>query len=164
MHRQSIFLGWDASSKAKSAVPIKFWRNLTAFERRTEEWLEMLFSDGGGKYISKQFEGFFCTRGTQHIVTNTYTFQQNKIAWRGNYTLLYMVRSLHKTKRAWKEFCGDAVVTPAIIQNWNFAFCALTVENVSPYSVQNRYMCQTSRYSRINHFVQSLIGEAQNAG
>nr|GFA00115.1 retrovirus-related Pol polyprotein from transposon TNT 1-94 [Tanacetum cinerariifolium] len=66
-------------------------------------------SDRGGEFLSKEFNKFCEDNGIQRFLTAPYSPQQNRVVERKNRTILYMVRSMLKTKKMPNEFWAEAV-------------------------------------------------------
>ena len=73
-------------------------------ERKSGRKLKVLGTDGGGEYVSKDFERLCEKEGIMHEVVPPYTPQQKGIAERKNRTIMNMVRSMLKGKHLPKEF------------------------------------------------------------
>ena len=86
-------------------------------ERQSGRKLKVLRTDGGGEYVSKDFDRLCEKEGIVHEVVPPYTPQQNGIAERKNRTIMNMVRSMLKGKNLPKEFWGEAVTTATYILN-----------------------------------------------
>jgi transposase InsO family protein len=65
--------------------------------------LKILRTNGGGEYISNDFEEFCKNHGTIHEVTVPYTPQHNDLVERRNRSILEMARSTVKEKNLPKE-------------------------------------------------------------
>lgn len=72
--------------KAKSDHFMTFKHYWAAFERRTELLLKMLLSDGEGNV--SEFKSLFYSHGTENIIPNMLTLQQQRIAEDMNQTLI----------------------------------------------------------------------------
>ena len=86
-------------------------------------------TNGGGEYVSTEFNEFCESERIIHEVTPPYTPQHNGVAERKNRTLLNMVRSMLKSKNLPKYLWGEAVNTAAYILNRS---PTKKVENMTP--------------------------------
>ena len=86
-------------------------------ERQSGRKLKVLRTDGGGEYVSKDFERLCEKEGIVHEVVPPYTPQQNETVERKNRTIMNMVRSMLKGKNLPKEFWGEVVSTATYILN-----------------------------------------------
>ncbi|MCI53990.1 copia-type polyprotein, partial [Trifolium medium] len=73
--------------------------------------------DGGGEYVSKEFDTLCEKEGIVHEVVPPYTPQQNGTAERKNRTIMKMVRSILNGKYLPKELWGEPVATATYILN-----------------------------------------------
>ena len=89
----------------------------------------VLRTNGGGEYVSTEFNEFCESERIIHEVTPPYTPQHNGVAERKNRTLLNMVRSMLKSKNLPKYLWGEAVNTAAYILNRS---PTKKVENMTP--------------------------------
>lgn len=86
-------------------------------EKQSGRFLKILRTDGGGKFVSNEFDDFCVKHGIQHEVTPPYTPQHNELAERRNRTVLNMVRSMLKEKGLPHCFWGEAANTATYILN-----------------------------------------------
>ena len=108
---------WTYLIKKKSEVIEVFSKFKSMVERQSGRKLKVLRTDGGGEYVSKDFDMLCEKEGILHEVVPPYTPQQNGIAERKNRTIMNMVRSMLKGKNLPKEFWGEAVSTATYILN-----------------------------------------------
>ena len=97
---------WTYLIKKKSEVIEVFTKFKSMVERQSGRKLKVLRTDGGGEYVSKDFDRLCEKEGIVHEVVPPYTPQQNGIAERKNRTIMNMVRSMLKGKNLPKEFWG----------------------------------------------------------
>jgi transposase InsO family protein len=67
-------------------------------EKQIEKFIRILRTDGGGEYVSSEFDSFCSKNEILHVVTAPYTPQQNRLANRRNRTLMNMDRAILKEK------------------------------------------------------------------
>lgn len=103
--------------KRKSDVLEVFKKFKVMVEKQCGESVKVIRTDGGGEYVSGEFNKFCENEGLIHEVTPPYTPQHNGTAERKNRTLLNMVRSMLKTKRLPKYLWGEAVSTATYVLN-----------------------------------------------
>jgi transposase InsO family protein len=72
--------------------------------------IKMLFSDRGGEYTGKEFEGYLANPGTKHQLTVHDTPQQNGVAERLNCTLVEKARAMLYESKLPKFLWGYAVL------------------------------------------------------
>ena len=95
---------WTYLIKKKSKVIEVFAKFKSMVERKSGRKLKVLGTDGGGEYVSKDFERLCEKEGIMHEVVPPYTPQQNKTAERKNRTIMNMVKNMLKCKHLPKEF------------------------------------------------------------
>jgi transposase InsO family protein len=108
---------WVYLIKKKSDVLDVFIKFKSMVERQSGHKIKVLRTDGGGEYVSKDFDALCEKDGIVHDVVPPYTPQQNGTAERRNRTIMNMVRSMLKGKHLPKELWGEAVSTAAYILN-----------------------------------------------
>lgn len=108
---------WVYLIKKKSDVLDVFMKFKSMVERQSGLKLKVLRSDGGGEYVSKEFDTMCEREGIVHEVVPPYTPQQNGTAERKNRTIMNMVRSMLNGKHLPKELWAEAVSTAAYILN-----------------------------------------------
>ncbi|GAU38979.1 hypothetical protein TSUD_378550 [Trifolium subterraneum] len=84
---------------------------------KSDKFIKVLRTDGGGEYTSKEFENYCKYQGIIHEVTTPYTPQHNGLTERRNRSILDMVRSMVKQKGLPHRFWGEAVSTAVYILN-----------------------------------------------
>ena len=67
-------------------------------ERQSGRKIKILRTDGGGEYVSKDFNALCVKEWIVHEVVPPYTPQQNGVAERKNITIMNMVKSMLKGK------------------------------------------------------------------
>lgn len=86
-------------------------------ENETGERIGTFRSDGGGEYISKEFNIYLRSKGIKHEESCAYTPEQNGVAERMNRTLKNLVRSMLIHKGVNKHFWAEALRTAAYVRN-----------------------------------------------
>lgn len=77
----------------------------------------MLRTDGGGEYVSAEFNKFCDEQGIEHKVTFPYTPQHNGVAERKNRTIMNMMRSMLRAKGMPNSFWAEAVSCSVYLLN-----------------------------------------------
>jgi len=108
---------WTYLIKRKSEVFEVFRKLKSLVEKQSGYKIKTLRTDGGGEYVSSEFEVFCTKEGIVHDVVPPYTPQQNGTAERKNRTIMNMVRSMLKSKHLPKELWGEAVSTATYTLN-----------------------------------------------
>lgn len=101
--------------KAKSECLQKFSSFKSQVETATGKKICILRSDGGGEYLSNEFNELLESSGIQRELTVAHSPQQNGRAERLNRTLLEMTRCLLNHGNMPKEFWAEAIDTAAYI-------------------------------------------------
>lgn len=86
---------------------------------QTGQTIKVLRTDGGGEYVSGEFEAYLKSHGIQHQLTTRYTPQQNGVAERYNRTICELARALVIDSGLPKSFWAEAVSTAVYV--WNRA-------------------------------------------
>jgi transposase InsO family protein len=120
---------WIYLIRRKNDVLGIFKKFKVLVEKQCGQNIEILRTDGGGEYVSTEFNEYCENEGITHEVTPPYTPQHNGVAERKNRTLLNMVRSMLKSKNMPKTWWGEAVNTAAYIINRS---PTKKMENVTP--------------------------------
>lgn len=120
---------WIYLIKRKNEVLGVFKKFKVLVEKQSGQNIEILRTDGGGEYVSTEFDDYCENEGITHEVTPPYTPQHNGVAERKNRTLLNMVRSMLKSKNMPKMWWGEAVNTAAYIINRS---PTKKMENITP--------------------------------
>eukprot|EP00253_Pinus_taeda_P032692 PITA_32692 len=125
-HRESFPSGKSIRAKTplkivhsdnKSELFEKF-RNFKALvENQSGLRIEVLRTDRGGEYISKEFLRFCRENRIHKQFTARYTPQQNGVAERKNRTIMDMARSMLKAKHLPNDYWAEAVNCAAYILN-----------------------------------------------
>ena len=100
-------------NKDEAFQKFKLWR--AKVENSTGNKLKTLRSDGGGEYISKEFETFLEVEGIHHELTCPKTPEQNGVAERLNRTLVEGIRSMMANMP--KCFWAEAISTSVYLRN-----------------------------------------------
>jgi hypothetical protein len=103
--------------KTKSESLAKFKRFLADVKKYTACTIELLRTDNGGEYLSKEFEGFCDDNGIRREFTIPYTPQQNGTAERNWRTLCNMARCMLGEMELGEEFWVLAVLYASYIRN-----------------------------------------------
>lgn len=83
----------------------------------TGQTIGTLRSDGGGEYMSLEFESYLSSRGIQHQVTARHSPQQNGVAERYNRTVCEAARALIVQSDLPKTFWAEAISTAVYVRN-----------------------------------------------
>lgn len=97
-------------------------------EKQTEKKIKQLRADGGGEYISDEFQNFLKKEGIQWDPRAPYTPEQNGKAEQQNYTLMVSVRSVLKAKKLPKSLWGEVLRTSTYLKNRSPG-----VDEITPY-------------------------------
>lgn len=108
---------WIYLIKIKDGVFKVFKKFESMVERKSGHKLKVLKSDGGGEYVSKDFERLCDQEGIIHEVIPPYTQQQNGVTKRKNQSIMNMVRSALKRENFPKELRGEAVSITVYLLN-----------------------------------------------
>lgn len=108
----SVFLLPTKDAAINAFRKYKAWaENYTGFTIKT------LRSDGGGEYISTQFNTLLTIYGITRQVTVPRTPQQNGVAERANRTIMEAARSMLHAASLPLKFWGEAVTTAVYLRN-----------------------------------------------
>lgn len=108
---------WAYLLKRKSEVFDTFVKFKNLVEKQSGLQIKTLRTDGGGEYVSDQFQDFCEKEGITHEVTPPYTPQHNGTAERRNRTIMNMVRCMLKCKNLPKNLWGEAVSNAVYVLN-----------------------------------------------
>ncbi|GBE82734.1 hypothetical protein SCP_0411190 [Sparassis crispa] len=100
-------------------------------EVETGQRANILRTDGGGEYESKEFEAYLKEKGIHHEKTNAYTPQENGVSERMNRTIEEMARSMLNDAGLPNTYWGDAVLHAVHILN-SVPTCTLP-DNLTPH-------------------------------
>jgi len=103
--------------KAKSEALGAFQTYKLRGEKESGKEIRRLKTDGGGEYISHQFQTYLRKNGISHSISPPYTPKQNGLAERANRTLMESARCMIVDADLEKGFWGFAVGTAAHIHN-----------------------------------------------
>jgi len=95
---------WIYFLKSKSEVEGVFWRFRNGIEKQSDCMIQVLRSDNGIEYTSKQFIMFCEHADIEHQLIAPYTPQQNGVSERKNRTIMEMVRCMLHEKGLPKEY------------------------------------------------------------
>ena len=109
----AVFL---AKRKSEAADLFKQIRAKFNNSNRTTS-IKMLVTDGGGEYISEDFEIYLKTKGIAHSKTPPNTPQRNGKAERLNKILFDLARAMLRTRRMPRRFWGYAILYAAYCLN-----------------------------------------------
>jgi len=101
---------WIYLIKAKVEVIDVFRKFKAMISRQTGSFIKILKLDGGGEYVSTEFESH-CEEEIIHEVTPPYIPQHNGTTERKNISIMNMVRSMLKCKNMPKYLWGEAAST-----------------------------------------------------
>lgn len=101
----------------KSQVFSKFKEFVEYVKNQFNMKVKMIRSDGGGEYVSKEFENYLNENGIQYQRTAAYSPEQNGVAERKNRTLMDMTRCLLLDAKLEKKFWGEAIATANYLLN-----------------------------------------------
>jgi hypothetical protein len=108
---------WIYFLEKKSEVFDKFKSFRIFIQNQSDKHIKHLHSDGGGEYISGEFENFLDDNGIIHTITTANTPQKNGVAERLNRTLMDKARALLFSKNMDKVFWAQAVDTANFLRN-----------------------------------------------
>ena len=121
---------WVYPLKAKSEVFICFKQFVLMAENVSGYTVGTLHLDGGGEYMSKDFDAFFVGRGIKHQLIVPYIPQQNGVSERKNRSLMEMARCMVKSKLLPNGFWLEAVMCAAYI----LSTCPTkALQSITPY-------------------------------
>lgn len=103
--------------KRKSDVFEVFQKFKNMVEKQSGKCIKTLKIDGGGEYVSNEFQAFCNSEGIVHEITPPYTPQHNGTVEKRNRTIMNMVRSMLKCKKLPKFLWGEAASTTIYILN-----------------------------------------------
>ena len=101
----------------KSEVFSVFQQYKARVENHTGNSIGTLRSDGGGEYMSNEFQDYLRACGIKHQVTVRYTPQQNGCAERYNRTVCESARAMIFDANLPKSFWAEAVYTSVYVRN-----------------------------------------------
>ena len=84
---------------------------------QTGQTIGTLRSDGGGEYISHEFENYLTARGIRHQLSARFSQQQNGCAERYNRTVCEAARSMIIQAGLPKAFWAEAVSAAVYVRN-----------------------------------------------
>lgn len=77
-------------------------------KKQVECSIKKLRSDGGGEYISNEFDQFYKNEGIKHEIVAPYTPWHNDVGERKNMSILNMERRMLKARQILNNFGGEA--------------------------------------------------------
>ena len=101
----------------KSDVFSKFKEYEALVTNETGQSIGTLRSDGGGEYVSAQFEDYLKSKGIKHEVTARYSPQQNGVAERYNRTVCEAARAQIIQADLPKSFWAESIATSVYVRN-----------------------------------------------
>lgn len=101
----------------KSEVFSKFLEFSALVSNQTGQSIGTLRSDGGGEYISNEFETHLKSCGIRHEITVRYSAEQNGVAERYNRTVCEAARAMIIESRLPKFLWAEAIATAAYVRN-----------------------------------------------
>jgi 2-hydroxychromene-2-carboxylate isomerase len=105
---------------------------------QTGQTIATLSTDGGGEYVSTDFEQYTHSQGVHHELSVRYSPHQNGVAERYNKTICELARALIIDAALPKSFWAEAVFTAVYARNR--APTNAHKEMATPY--QRRYHCK----------------------
>lgn len=90
---------------------------MSKFERQNAHKLKVLKTDGGGEYVSKDFERFCGQEGIIHEAIPPHEPWQNGVVEIKNQSIMNMVRNILKWKNLPKESWGEAASMTSYLLN-----------------------------------------------
>ena len=108
---------WVCILKTKDQVFEKFleWKSMA--ERSTGKKLQILRTDNGGEFTSKEFQAYLKTEGVRHELTVPKNPEQNGVAERMNRTLVEATRAMLINANLPQKFWAEALSTAAYLRN-----------------------------------------------
>ena len=106
--------------KYKSQAYQAFKEYKARVEVQTSSKIKSLQTDGGGEYMSHEFQSLYQNEGIHHRISTPHTPQQNGVSERRNRSLLNMARSMLQFSHLSPQFWEEAVGTACYIQNRGF--------------------------------------------
>eukprot|EP00731_Ephydatia_muelleri_P033160 Em0025g116a len=103
--------------RKKSETMDKFKEFEAEVSNQWESQIQILRTDGGGEYISKEFKDFLKLKGIHHEMTVRDTPEQNGVAERMNRTLCESGRAMLFHAELSKGFWAEAINTAVYIRN-----------------------------------------------
>ncbi|KAL5500530.1 hypothetical protein EMCRGX_G012108 [Ephydatia muelleri] len=103
--------------RKKSETMEKFKEFEAEVSNQWESQIQILRTDGGGEYISKEFKDFLKLKGIHHEMTVRDTPEQNGVAERMNRTLCESGRAMLFHAELSKGFWAEAINTAVYIRN-----------------------------------------------
>lgn len=108
---------WIYLMKTKGEVPAKFRLFRSWAENQSGCKLKVLRADGGGEYMSTEFQEELKETGVEWQPRSPYVPEQNGKAERQNYTLMASVRSVMAAKNLPRFLWGEILKTSAYLKN-----------------------------------------------
>ena len=108
---------WIYFLKKKSKVFDRFKEFKALVENQTKKKIQVLRTDNGGEFFSKEFEELCKKCGIAWQKTTPYTPQQNGVAERMNKTLMERARNMLSGVELGHEFWVEAVDTACYLVN-----------------------------------------------
>jgi len=103
--------------KQKSEVFQKFKEFEAAVTNQSGHRIGTLRTDGGGEYVSKEFQDYLVSNGITHEVTMPHTPQQNGVAERMNRSLQESARAMLAHANLPQGYWGEAIAAAAYLRN-----------------------------------------------
>ena len=113
----STGVSWIYLMKTKGEVPAKFRLFRSWAENQSGCKLKILRADGGGEYMSTEFQEELKETGVEWQPRSPYVPEQNGKAERQNYTLMASVRSVMAAKNLPRFLWGEILKTSAYLKN-----------------------------------------------
>ena len=129
-------LYWIFFLKFKSKVARVFWKFKKMVENQSGCKIQVLRSDNGKEYASKEFNLFSKQAGIEHQFTTPYTPQQHGVSEKRNIYIMQMTRCMLHDKELPKKFWVEAVSTVVFLQN---RLPTKALKNKTPYEAWYSY-------------------------
>ena len=121
----------NKSDAMDAFIEYKSW-----IEHATQRGIKMLRSDGGGEYLSKQFNQWLGDEGIQRQVSAPYSQQQNGVSERYNRTVVECARAMLHHSGLDETYWSDAVLTACHIRN---RLPTAALDNKTPFEAFQGY-------------------------
>ena len=119
-------------NKSDAFETFRKWKKMV--ENQYDRKVKVLRTDGGGEYVSNEFDDFLNNSGIIHQTTVAKTPQQNGLAERKNRTLVELIRCVISDSGLDKSFWGEALSTVNHVIN---RCPTVTLDSKTPYEVLN---------------------------
>ncbi|MCO5569788.1 hypothetical protein L7F22_023503 [Adiantum nelumboides] len=121
---------WVYFLKAKSEAFEVFLEFKVMVEKENGCHIKCLCTDGGGEYMSHNFDDYLREQGIRRQITCRYTPQQNGVAERKNRVIAEIARAMMNEMNMPLTYCAEAVHTAVHIMNQT---PRAAIHEISPY-------------------------------